>query len=198
MSLVLVAPETLESAAADITQIGSTVGVGNLAAAIPTTQVTAAAADEVSAAIAAVFGAHAKEYQAAAALAATYHEQFVRGLSAAAGSYAGTEASIETTLQGVVTAVNVAASNGFQTLVYGPIHTAGEAWINSSIGQTLDPLINAPTDARLGRDLIGNGAPGTATAPTGGSGGLLFGDGGAGYTPPAVRQRTAVTAGMPD
>ena len=60
MPLLLVAPETLESAAADITQIGSTVGAGNLAAAIPTTQVTAAAADEVSAAIAAVFGVHAR------------------------------------------------------------------------------------------------------------------------------------------
>ena len=192
MSFLLVAPETLESAAADITQIGSTVGAGNLAAAIPTTQVTAAAADEVSAAIAAVFGVHAKEYQAAAALAATYHEQFIRGLSAAVASYAGTEASIDTTLQGVVTAVNAFASNGFQTSVYGPIHTAGEAWINSSIGQALDPIINAPIDALLGRDLIGNGAPGTATAPNGGAGGLLFGDGGAGYTPTSG---TAVTGG---
>jgi broad specificity phosphatase PhoE len=182
MSFLLVAPDILESAAADITQIGSTVGAGNLAAAIPRTQLTAAAADEVSAAIAAVFGAHAKEYQAAAALAATYHEQFARGLSSAAASYVRAEASIDTTLQGVVTAVNTAASNGFQTLVYGPTHTAGEAWINSSIGQALDPIINAPTDALSGRDLIGNGAPGTATAPNGGAGGLLFGDGGAGYT----------------
>jgi broad specificity phosphatase PhoE len=182
MSFLLVAPEILESAAADITQIGSTVGAGNLAAAIPRTQLTAAAADEVSAAIAAVFGAHAKEYQAAAALAATYHEQFSRGLSSAAASYVNAEASIDTTLQGVVTAVNTAASNGFQTLVYGPTHTAGEAWINSSIGQALDPIINAPTDALSGRDLIGNGAPGTATAPNGGAGGLVFGDGGAGYT----------------
>jgi broad specificity phosphatase PhoE len=183
MSFLLVAPEILGSAAADITQIGSTVDAGNLAAAIPTTQLTAAAADEVSAAIAAVFGAHAKEYQAAAALAATYHEQFVRGLTAAAASYASTEASIDATLQGVVTAVNTAASNGFQTLVYLPIHTAGEAWINSSTGHALDPIINAPTDALLGRDLIGNGAPGSATAHNGGAGGLLFGDGGAGYSP---------------
>ena len=193
MSFLLVAPEPLESTAADIAQIGSTVGAGNLAVAIPTTQVTAAAADEVSAAIAAVFGAHAKEYQAAAAaLAATYHEQFMRGLSAAAASYAGADASIDTTLQGVVAAVNVAGSNGFQTSVHGQIHTAGEAWINSSIGHALDPIINAPTDALLGRDLIANGAPGTATAPNGGAGGLLFGDGGSGYTPTSG---TAVTGG---
>ncbi len=183
MSFLLVTPETLGSAAADIRQIGSTVDAGNLAAAIPTIQLTAAAADDVSVAIAAVFGTHANQYQAAAALAATYHEQFARALSAAAASYAGTEASIDTTLRDAVTAANTFASNGFQTLVYGPIHAAGEAWINSPTGQAIDPLVNAPTDALLGRDLIGNGSPGTATAPNGGAGGLLFGDGGAGYTP---------------
>ncbi len=183
MSFVLVAPEILESAAADVTQIGSAIGAGNLAAAVPTTQLTAAAADEVSTVIAAVFGTHAKEFQTAATLAATYHEQFVRELNAAATAYASTEASIGTTLQEIVTAANVVAANGFQTLVYGPIHAVGEAWINSSIGQALDPIINAPTVALLGRALIGNGTPGTATAPNGGAGGLLFGDGGAGYSP---------------
>ena len=67
MSFLLVAPDILETAAADITQIGSAINAGNLAAAIPTTAVTAAAADEVSTAIAALFGAHAQKYQAAAA-----------------------------------------------------------------------------------------------------------------------------------
>ena len=182
MSFLLVAPEILESAAADITQIGSTMGAGNLAAAIPTTQLTAAAADEVSAAIAAVFGAHAKEYQAAAALAASYHEQFAQRLSAAAASYAGAEASIDTTLQGVVTAVNAA---GFQR--FSDVGLRSDTHGRRSLDQqparpALDPIINAPTDALLGRDLIGNGAPGTATAPNGDAGGLLFGDGGAGYT----------------
>ena len=150
MSFLLVAPEILDSAAADVSQIGSALGADNLAAALPTTQLTAAAADEVSTAIAAVFAAYAKEYQTAATLAATYHEQFVRELNAAATTYASTEASINTTLQEVVTAVNAVASNGFQTLVYGPIHAVGEAWINSPIGQALDPIINAPTEASVG------------------------------------------------
>ena len=66
--------------------------------------------------------------------------------------------------------------------VYGPIHTAGQGWINSSLGQALDPIINLPTHLLLGRDLIGNGAAGTSASPTGGAGGLLFGDGGAGYS----------------
>jgi broad specificity phosphatase PhoE len=176
MSFVLVGPDMLETAAADVAQIGSAVSAGNLAAAIPTTEVAAAAADEVSAAIAALFGAHAQEYQAVAAQAATFHEQFVRTLSAAAGSYAGAEATIATSIQAAV-------SNGFQTTVYGPVHTAGEAWISSPFGQALDPIINVPTDLLFGRDLIGNGAAGTAAKPNGGAGGFLFGDGGAGYTP---------------
>jgi hypothetical protein len=182
MSFLLVTPDILDAAAADITQIGSAIIAGNLAAVTPTTEVTAAAADEVSTAIAALFGAYGQKYQAAAAQIAKYHEQFVGELSAAGASYAGTEAGIDTTLQGVVSAVNTAASNGFQTLAYGPIHATGEAWINSPIGHALDPIINAPTDARFGRDLVGNGAAGTATAPNGGAGGFLFGDGGAGYT----------------
>jgi PE family/Histidine phosphatase superfamily (branch 1) len=182
MSFVLLAPDLLESAAADVAQIGSAVSAGNVAAAIPTSQVAAAAADEVSAAIAAMFGAHAQEYQAAAAQAATFHAQFVSGLGAAAASYTGTEASILASIQQALGAVNTSVANGFQAGVYGPVHAAGEAYIASPLGQALDPIINAPTDALFGRDLIGNGAAGTAANPTGGAGGFLFGDGGAGFS----------------
>lgn len=48
------------------------------AAAIPTTQVLAAAADEVSAAIAELFGAHGQEFQALSAQASAFHDRFVR------------------------------------------------------------------------------------------------------------------------
>ncbi|MGA7052002.1 MAG: PE domain-containing protein, partial [Mycobacterium sp.] len=193
MSFMLVAPDILGTAAADVLKIGSAVSAGNLAAAIPTTAVTAAAADEVSAAIAELFGAHAQQYQGAAAQAATYYQHFVGRLGAAAASYAGAEATIAQVLGSPLAggAANGAplaglssfVSDGFQTLVYGPIHTVGEAWINSQFGRALDPIINAPTDALSGRDLIGNGTAGTATSPNGGRGGFLFGDGGAGYTP---------------
>ncbi|MBD9325650.1 PE domain-containing protein, partial [Mycobacterium tuberculosis] len=102
MSFVIVARDALAAAAADLAQIGSAVNAGNLAAANPTTAVAAAAADEVSAALAALFGAHAREYQAAAAQAAAYHEQFVHRLSAAATSYAVTEVTIATSLRGAL------------------------------------------------------------------------------------------------
>jgi PE family/Histidine phosphatase superfamily (branch 1) len=182
MSFVLVGPDMLETAAADVAQIGSAVSAGNAAAALPTTQLAAAAADEVSTAIAAMFGAHAAEYQAAAAQAGTFQAQFVSGLGAAAASYTGAETSALASLQAALGAVNTSVANGFQTGVYGPVHAAGEAYIASPLGQTLDPILNAPTQALFGRDLIGNGAAGTAANPNGGAGGFLFGDGGAGFS----------------
>jgi broad specificity phosphatase PhoE len=202
MSFVLVAPDMLETAAADVAQIGSAVSAGNLAAAIPTTEVAAAGADEVSAAITALFRAYAQEYRAAAAQAATYHQQFVRTLSAAAASYAGTEATIATSMQGALgavtapsqvlgspllgSAVNAAplvglgspVSNGFQTFVYGPIHTIGEAWINSPFGRVLDPIINAPSDMLFGRDLLGNGVAGGFGGQGGAGDTAMLGTGG--------------------
>jgi PE family/Histidine phosphatase superfamily (branch 1) len=102
MSSVLVVPDMLETATADAAAIGSAVRAADLVAAIRTTAIEAAGADEVSTAIAALFGSHAQEYQAAAAQAATWHEQFVRTLSAAAASYSGTEATIATSLQGAL------------------------------------------------------------------------------------------------
>jgi hypothetical protein len=64
----------------------------NAAATGPTTTVPAAA-DEVSALIAAQFTAHAQLYQAVSAQAAAIHEMFVSTLGASAGSYALTEAA---------------------------------------------------------------------------------------------------------
>src|SRR5262249_9912023 len=141
MSFVLVAPDVLATAAADATQIGSAVTAGNLAAAIPTTELAAAAGDEVSAAIAALFGAHAQQYQAAAAQAATSYEQFVRTLSEAAASYAGAEATSAASLAGLESLV----ANEIQAFVAAPIQTIGQAWNNSPLGQAINPIINPPT-----------------------------------------------------
>ncbi|NKE29913.1 PE family protein, partial [Mycobacterium tuberculosis] len=72
--------------------IGSQVSAANAAAAMPTTEVVAAGADEVSVAISALFGSHAQGYQTLSAQLAAYHNQFVRALNAGAGSYASAEA----------------------------------------------------------------------------------------------------------
>lgn len=150
MSFLVVVPEFLTSAAADVENIGSTLRAANAAAAASTTALAAAGADEVSAAVAALFARFGQEYQAVSAQASAFHQQFVQTLNSASGSYAAAEATIASQLQ-----------------------TAQHDLLGA---------VNAPTETLLGRPLIGDGAPGTATSPNGGAGGLLYGNGGNGYS----------------
>lgn len=83
MSYVIATPEMMATAAFDLARIGSQVSAASAVAAMPTTEVVAAGADEVSAGIAALFSAHAQEYQALSAQAAAFHDQFVHTLTAA-------------------------------------------------------------------------------------------------------------------
>jgi PE family len=93
MSFVTTLPEALTAAAGNLQGIGSAMSARNVAAAVPTTGVVPAAADEVSALTAAQFAAHAQMYQAVSAQAAAIHEMFVNTLATSAGSYAATEAA---------------------------------------------------------------------------------------------------------
>ncbi|WP_023644385.1 PE family protein, partial [Mycobacterium tuberculosis] len=144
MSFVLVSPSQLMAAAADVAGIGSAISAANAAALAPTSVLAAAGADEVSAAVAALFSAHAGQYQQLGARAALFHEQFVQALTGAASAYASAKAT--------------------------------------NVEQQVLGLINAPTQALWGRPLIGNGADGTAANPNGGAGGLLYGNGGNGFS----------------
>jgi hypothetical protein len=87
MSFVIAAPEFLTATATDLATLGSTIGGANAAAAASTETVLAAGADEVSTAVAALFGAHAQSYRATSAQAAAFHEQFVRILTAGAALF---------------------------------------------------------------------------------------------------------------
>ncbi len=93
MSFVTTQPDALSAAAGDLQGIGADVTAGNAAAATPTTALSPAAADEVSALTAAQFSAHAQLYQAVSAQAAAIHEMFVSTLSTSGLSYAETEAA---------------------------------------------------------------------------------------------------------
>jgi hypothetical protein len=55
-----------------------------------------------------------------------------------------------------------------------------------TLEQDVPGVINAPTQLTVGRPLVGNGANGTAASPNGGAGGILFGNGGNGYSQPAA------------
>src|SRR5258705_5876311 len=93
MSWVIAAPEYVAAAASDLAGIGSTISAANAAAAFPTSSVLAAGADEVSAAISALFGAHAQAYQALSAQAALFHDQFVALMNGGASQYAAAHAA---------------------------------------------------------------------------------------------------------
>lgn len=82
----------------------------------------------------------------------------------------------------------------FNQFVYTPTHTALDDWITSNVGQQVVGFINSVA----GSDVIGNGAPGTEADPTGGAGGWLFGDGGAGWnsTDPGVAGGEGGAAGI--
>src|ERR1700712_3522123 len=69
----------------------------------------------------------------------------------------------------------------FQTDFYLPLHAQLEAWINSPTGEAFDNAINPYFATGDFCGLICNGDAGTLADPTGGNGGLFFGDGGAGY-----------------
>ncbi len=149
MAYLTVFPDMLAGAAGDLVGIGSQLAAANTAAIGPTTTVLAAGADEVSAAIAAVFSGHGQAYQVLSAQVAAFHQRFVEALNAGAQSYVGAEAANATPLQ--------------------------------TLEQDALGIINAPTQALVGRPLIGNGANGTAANPNGGDGGLLYGNGGNGF-----------------
>ncbi len=78
---------------ADLSGIGSALGAANAAAAASTTGVLAAAADEVSVQIAALFSENAAGYQQVSAQVAASYERFVQAVTAGAGAYAAAEAN---------------------------------------------------------------------------------------------------------
>ncbi|MBX9983653.1 MAG: PE family protein, partial [Mycobacterium gordonae] len=59
MSFVFATPELMTAAATDLASLGSAVSAANAAATAPTVSMLAAGADEISAAVAAVFSGHA-------------------------------------------------------------------------------------------------------------------------------------------
>ncbi|SOJ53310.1 PE-PGRS family protein PE_PGRS16 [Mycobacterium simulans] len=121
MSFVSVAPELVAAAVSDLAGIESAVSAAGAAAAGPTTVVLAAAEDEVSAAIAALFGTHAQEYQAISAQAAVFHTRFVQALTAAGNAYAGAEVANASPLQAVEQAVLDAINAPTQMLLGRPL-----------------------------------------------------------------------------
>ncbi|OBA71486.1 hypothetical protein A5641_01950 [Mycobacterium sp. 1554424.7] len=93
MAHVQTQPPIMSVAAADVAAIGTTIDEATAAVAGRTTGMVAAAADEVSEAVADLFGQYGQEWQALIGRAAAFHAEFARALAAAGSSYATAEAA---------------------------------------------------------------------------------------------------------
>jgi hypothetical protein len=98
-SYVIAAPVAFAEASEDLTGIREAITGAAAGAAPSTTGIVAAAGDEVSVAIANVFGSYAKEFQTLTARTMLLQAQFVRALSAAGAAYAAAEAANVSPLQ---------------------------------------------------------------------------------------------------
>lgn len=141
MSFVIAAPEMVAAAACDLASIGSTISSANASAVAPTTGVIAAAADEVSAAIAALFGAHGQAYHELGAKAAAFHNQFVQAMNANAATYASSEAVNVSVLQ---TIKNLSVFRPLALLTGRPLIGGGTGGAGGAAG---DPGTGSTTGA---------------------------------------------------
>lgn len=91
MSFVTAAPQEVQAAARNLAGIRSMLAESSASAAAPTAGVVAAAEDQVSAQVAALFSAFGQDYQVISAQTQELHEQFVNLLSAGARAYLGTD-----------------------------------------------------------------------------------------------------------
>ncbi len=107
MSFVIVSTETVAAAASNLASIGSAVSAANAAATTSTTALLAAGADQVSAAVAALFNGHGEMYRAVSAQATAFHDQFVQTMTASGISYGGADAvNAQTIEQNLLGAIN--------------------------------------------------------------------------------------------
>src|SRR6185437_3524094 len=112
MSLFAV-PEALAGAASDVADIGSALRAAHGVAALPTTGLLAAAEDDVSAAIAALFGTYGREYQALGVRMTAFHDDFVRALSGAGTAYAAAETANARPLRDLLSVANAQSQAAF-------------------------------------------------------------------------------------
>jgi hypothetical protein len=84
-------PGVVAAAATDLANIRATISDANAAAAALTAELVPAAEDEISAAVAGLFGTYAQNHHVLAAQAAAFHDRFVQAVQTGAGSYVAAE-----------------------------------------------------------------------------------------------------------
>ncbi|OBH04134.1 hypothetical protein A5696_05595 [Mycobacterium sp. E2699] len=136
MSFVIAMPDLVESAATDLAGIRSSLAEAAATAAGPTTGIATAAQDEVSIAIASMFGHFGRQFQAVSAQAQSFHQQFVSLMNTGAGAYASAEAANA--------AQTVLGNGGLGGFVSEEIHAGAQA-ISNAIASSPIGLGSLPT-----------------------------------------------------
>ncbi|WP_205875861.1 PE family protein [Mycobacterium camsae] len=98
MTYVSAQPQIMATAVADLEGIGSAITAAGAAAATPTSTLLAAAADEVSAAVARVFDTYGAQCQVTLSQLAAFHAEFGRVLTAAGLAYTENEVTNAATI----------------------------------------------------------------------------------------------------
>jgi PE-PPE domain/PE family len=141
---LLTEPQLIDTAAENVAEVRSAIGAAKAAAAGPTTGLAAAAADEVSAAAAKLFGSYAREYQAVLNQATAFHDDFAAALTSAANAYAAAEAA------------NASATSGSLGALTAPVRS-----VLSGAGGTATPMVVQPSlqGTTIGLVIGGSGQP---------------------------------------
>ncbi|WP_204080988.1 PE family protein [Mycobacterium riyadhense] len=92
-TITSVAPDPLTLAVLQLSRVGAAIEDAVAGAATQTSNLLAAAADEISTAIAALFGDYSATFHSASTQAAAFHRQFVSLLGGSAAQYVAAEAA---------------------------------------------------------------------------------------------------------
>jgi hypothetical protein len=194
VAFVVVAPDGLASAAADLESIGSALKAANAAAAVPTTALAAAGTDEISAAIAALFAEFGKDYQALTLQLNAFEQQFAQALNSAAATYVAVDTALTATLQPVIDVINLPTElllgrgligNGANGTAASPNGGAGGLLIGNGGNGYSQTTLGVGGGAGGEAGMVGIGGAGGTGGPNapggaGGRGGWLLGIGGTG------------------
>ncbi|QLL07918.1 PE family protein [Mycobacterium vicinigordonae] len=194
MSYVVAATDLLEVAASDLAGINTVLAEAASAAAVPTTGVIPAAADEVSQALAALFGNFGRQYQLMSAQAQTFHAQFVAMMNSGAGAYVSAE------LANAGQAIANAVVAPVQSLLAGGLSGGGSAGSAAGGGSgLLGGLLGGTTGVSAMDGVLGGltGGSGGLTGISAGLGGIGTSVGGLlGGVTPSTGGLTGITAGL--
>ncbi len=123
MSLLSIAPDLVSAASGNLENLGAALRSATTAAAVQTTAIAAPAADEVSAAVTALFGMRGQEFQALSAKAAAFHDEFVNLLNGGAAQYLSTEVA-----NARQTVMNALSTTGPGAAAASPAHTLSQTF----------------------------------------------------------------------